>query len=109
MKKKQEITDEEKAARAAYEIKQAFSDTRRFCAESLTVKDMQGRLVPFVWNPAQEKLDEAIRKQRAKGLPVRIIILKSRRVGFSTGVAGVIFKETAFVDGQPALVVAHEK
>src|SRR5215813_3835328 len=96
---KKQISAEEKAARAAYEIRQAFADTRRFCAESLTVEDMQGRLVPFVWNPAQDKLDEAIRKQRAKRLPVRIMILKSRRVGFSTGVAGVIFKETAFVDG----------
>src|ERR1051325_5639645 len=95
-----------KAARAAFEIQQAFADTRRFCSESLMVQDMQGRLVPFVWNPAQAKLDQAVKKQRASGLPVRLIIVKSRRVGFSTGVAGIIFKETPFIDGQPALVVA---
>jgi hypothetical protein len=101
--------DQLKAARAAYQIQQAFADTRRFCAESLMVQDMQGRLVPFAWNPAQDKLDHAVKKQRAAGLPVRLIIVKYRRVGFSTGVAGVIFKETPFIDGQSALIVAHEK
>jgi hypothetical protein len=105
-----QYTDEQmRAARAAYEIQRAFADTKRFCAESLTVQDMKGRMVPFEWNPAQDKLDKAVKKQRAAGLPVRLIILKSRRVGFSTGVAGIIFKETPFIDGQAALVVAHEK
>lgn len=95
-------TDEEmKAARFAYEVKQAFADTRRFCSESLMVQDMKGRLVHFVWNPAQDKLDQAVKRQREAGLPVRLIIVKSRRVGFSTGVAGFIFKETPFVDGNP--------
>jgi hypothetical protein len=109
MNNEQYTDDEMKAARFAYEVKQAFADTSRFCSDSLIVQDMQGRLVPFVWNPAQDKLDQAVKRQRAEGLPVRLIIVKSRRVGFSTGVAGIIFKETPFVDGQPALVVAHEK
>lgn len=90
-------------------IQQEFYDDRLFCAESLVILDNKGRLVPLRWNPAQEKLAASIDKQRAAGLPVRQIILKSRRAGFSTGIAAHLFKQTAFIDGQGAIVVAHEK
>jgi hypothetical protein len=93
----------------AEQVLAKFADDELFCAESLVIENKQGHLVPFIWNPAQSKLDAAIRKQQADGLPVRLLILKSRRSGFSTGVAGKLFKQTAFYDGQKALVVAHEK
>jgi hypothetical protein len=90
------------------EVRERFADDERFCAESLSVLDEQGQVVPFAWRPAQQRLDEAIKRQQERGKPVRLVILKTRRAGFSTGVAGKFFKETAFVPGQQTLVVAHE-
>jgi hypothetical protein len=86
-----------------------FDDNSKFCAESLIIEDDQGQKVPLEFNPAQKKLDAAINKQQANGKPVRLIVLKSRRVGFSTGVAGILFKNTAFYSGQKTLIVAHEE
>jgi hypothetical protein len=101
------ITDE--LGQMAEEVLAKFADDEFFCQQSLVIEDKQGRTIPFVWNPAQKKLDAAIQKQYARRQPVRILILKSRRSGFSTGVAGKLFKETAFYDGQKTLIVAHEK
>lgn len=43
-----------------------------------------GQLVPFVLNPVQAELRAIIDEKLAAGLPVRLIILKSRRMGVST-------------------------
>jgi hypothetical protein len=85
-----------------------FEDTATFARESLAVLNAKGRTVPMLLNPAQIKLDETIRKIRARKRPVRIVILKSRRAGFSTGVAATLFKETPFRTGQKTLIVAQE-
>jgi hypothetical protein len=99
----------EKLGQMAEQVLAKFADDEFFCGQSLLIENKQGHLVPFIWNPAQKKLDAAICQQQTARQPVRILILKSRRSGFSTGVAGKLFKETAFYDGQKTLVVAHEK
>src|SRR5262249_23299090 len=97
-----------RAGENAKRILTSFQDDELFCRESLTVQDKQGRLVPFIWGPAQRRLFEAIDRQRLKGLPVRIIYLKGRQVWVSTAVAGKFWKEIAFNDGQRAQVYAHD-
>ncbi len=91
------------------DLHEGFNDDRRFAAESLVVANESGDLVPLIWRTAQERLDTAIKTQQRKGKPVRIIILKSRRAGFSTGVAAKLFKHTAFYPGQATLIVSHIK
>jgi hypothetical protein len=85
-----------------------FQDLPKFAAESLTIANKQGAIVDLIFNRSQLKLVEAVRKQREKGRPVRLLIDKSRRQGLTVGIAALMFQETAFVDGQPALIVAHE-
>lgn len=68
-----------------------------------------GLVIPFHWNNAQRRLNEAMERQRARGKPIRIVVLKARQVGFSTSVAGKFWKETAFLPGQKTLIVAQEK
>lgn len=96
------------AQRFLARLYQRFQGGVEFANESLVIKDEKGRLVNLAWRQAQFRLRAAIDKQRALGKPVRIIILKSRRAGFSTGVAGEFFQATAFTPGQETLIVAHE-
>src|SRR5579883_3158621 len=90
-------------------IFEPFQDHETFARESLMIRDLQGELVPMQLGPAQLRLDEAIRRQRAEGKPVRIIYLKARRVQISSGSAGQIFHKTPFHAGQEAAVIAHDK
>lgn len=53
--------------------------------QRLVIEDRRtSRLVPYIPNPVQQRLDDAIRTQALAGKPIRIIGLKSRRMGFST-------------------------
>jgi hypothetical protein len=41
---------------------------------------VQGRMMPFVFRPAQMALWELLAAQRARGEPMRAIILKARKL-----------------------------
>lgn len=101
-----ELTREEEEQLEA--ILDGFQDDAEFCRESLTILDMNGQLVPMEHNPAQKLLNDTIKEIRRRGRPVRIVVLKERRAGFSTGVAAKFYKETVFWDGQKTLVVAQD-
>jgi hypothetical protein len=85
-----------------------FEDDEEFCNESLVVQNKLGKLTPAEWGFGQRRLFEAIHRQQEQGRPVRIIALKPRQAWFSTAVAMKFFKETAFVDGQATMVIAHD-
>lgn len=59
-------------------------DFETFCARRLSIVDKTGTVVPFVWNPLQRKYDAIKNRLRASGKPLRILILKPRRIGFTT-------------------------
>lgn len=61
---------------------------------------------PFAW--AQLGLLKEIERQYNAGLPVRIIILKGRQLGISTGSEGTLFNWTFIHPGTRSLVIAHE-
>ena len=66
------------------------------------------RLVPFAPNPSQSKLLQAMRKQQDAHRPVRIIVLKARRVGMSslTDALGVLHGIAD--EGSLGMIVAHQ-
>lgn len=73
----------------------------------MEAKDKRLGLVPMELGPGQIKLARAIRMQRERGLPVRIIFLKSRRVHASTRTAAHFFQNTITSPGVRALVFDH--
>lgn len=85
-----------------------FQNHEKFCRESLTVEAESKELVPMVLGPGQLRLREGIALQRKKGLPVRIIYLKSRRIQATTGTAAEFFHDTAFHAGVHTVVLAHD-
>lgn len=95
--------------RAIKQLYDGFRDPARFIPEALMVQNRRGQMVPFRLKRKQVEFVERIKTRRALGLPIRIIIPKTRRVGMSAIVAANIFHETAFYEGQSALILAHEK
>jgi hypothetical protein len=86
-----------------------FRDHASFCRTSLIVETEGKDLVPMELGPGQIRLAAAIRKQRAKGVPVRLIYLKSRRIQATTGTAAHFFRDTAFQAGVHTAVIAHDE
>lgn len=87
-------------------LAEEYLDHDAFCGR-MTIRDKQGIEVPLVLTPAQKKLAEVANEIRAKSQPVRLVVLKARRVHMSVGVASLVFKEIAFVPGQQGSVYAH--
>jgi hypothetical protein len=77
----------------------------RHCAKIIGTNFRLIDLEPYPW---QLKLDAALEAQRAAGLPQRAIILKARKLGFSTWVAAKLMQRLTMFPFQKALVVAHD-
>ena len=75
---------------------------------NLVIIDMDAELVPLRLNDNQMRLFATIERQRAAGVPVRIIILKGRKSGMSTGVAARYFTEVNNRPNRAAFVCAHD-
>lgn len=85
-----------------------FRDHASFCRSSLVVETEAKTIVPMELGPGQLLLRDAIKRQRSKGIPVRIIFLKSRRIQATTGTAAQFFQGTAFQAGVHTAVLAHD-
>lgn len=83
-----------------------FDDHQLFCRESLSIRDRSGSVVPLELEPSQLKLNRAIERQRARKKPIRLVILKTRRSGFTTGVCAEMFHQVPFFPGRKGLIVA---
>lgn len=67
-----------------------------------------GDLIGLVPNSQQREVLAAIAAQRAAGVPVRLLILKARQIGFSTISEAVLFLDTFDRPHRRALVAAHD-
>jgi hypothetical protein len=75
------------------------------CAKIL---NKQRKLVPAIPRPWQLDFDDLLEAQRARGLPMRAIILKARKLGFSTWVALKFLQRVTQLEYQQAIVVAQD-
>jgi hypothetical protein len=71
-----------------------------------TIKDKRGRIVTFVPNKHQLRLNALIKEAWDAEEPIWIIILKARQVGFSTGVGEDFYCITAWQQGITGIIVA---
>lgn len=83
-------------------------DAKKFIENFLQIKTKEGRIVPFRLNESQNKLYEAIQKQKQADKPVRIIILKARQMGFSTLTEGLIFHDAVTHFLHSAMIITHK-
>ena len=76
--------------------------------QHLKVVNTDDQLVPFRPNDVQQHIYKVILMQRRAGKPVRIIVLKSRREGVSTGTAAYYYARTHLKPYHSAFVSAHD-
>lgn len=87
-----------------------FDDYPRYAATFLRVKHPDyGTLVPLKLKPIQQRINEAIDAQLATGRPARVQILKFRRGGVSTVIAGKFFHRVVTRGHQRGQVIAHRR
>ena len=82
---------------------------RAYIERFLKIRDKKGRIVPLVLNAPQDRLYETVKELRAQGMPVRILVLKARQMGFSTVIEAILFWATATARNVAALVMAHRE
>lgn len=85
------------------------SDLEYFAKHNLKIRPKAGGLIPFEFNPVQQKLHKIIEEQRAKTGRVRIVVLKARQEGVSTYTAARYYHKTIKNPGFLTAIVAHEK
>jgi hypothetical protein len=79
-----------------------------FAEKVLRVQSIDGKIVPLVLNRPQMVLHAIIERTKALGRPVRIIGLKSRRMGFSTYFSARNYHKTSLRKNRYAVQVTHE-
>lgn len=85
------------------------SDYEWYSSNFLRIVNKAGESVPFVWNKPQYKLAAAVQWQMDRGLPIRVVVLKSRRVGISTWVQGFLFHRGHLRENRTGLTIAHKE
>lgn len=81
---------------------------REYIEKCLKIRNKQGNIVPFRLNGPQGRLYDQIKELREQGIPVRIIVLKARQMGFSTLIEAIIFWAAATARNVAGLVMAHQ-
>lgn len=80
-----------------------------FCKHVLKIKDKEtGKIIPFVFNKAQQYLHENIEKQKRTIGKVRALVLKGRQQGSSTYCGARGYFTTTRSKGKSAFVMAHD-
>lgn len=97
------------------ELKQLKDDYHLYFEKCLKIRDKSGMIIPFVTNPAQDKLIKIIEDWKAsepdekKRPTLYIIILKARQLGFSTAAEGVFFHDLNFSFNKVAMIVSYDE
>ena len=65
-----------------------------------------GKIIPFKFNPPQERLWESICDDWNNNVPIRYVILKARQMGFSTLIEAFLFVLTTFQPYMKSIIVA---
>lgn len=84
-------------------------NVRKYIEEFLKIKSKSAEIIELKLTPAQDKLYRAIVEKYKAGVPIRIIILKARQLGFSTLVEAIIFVLCVTNHNISSAVVTHEK
>jgi hypothetical protein len=87
--------------------KRLVTDFPFYAKSALKIRTKAGDIRPFVLNPAQKILDDAVSKQLTAEGKVRVIILKARQQGLSTYTGGYLYHSVSQRQAQKALVVTH--
>ena len=94
---------------AAAFIDESIRDRDFYFLNALKIEPKEGgRIIPLDMRPAQRALMDLIDRIRAQGRAPRIVILKARRLGFSTVMCAETFRTVHLSSHKQCLMVAHK-
>ncbi len=79
-----------------------------FARHALMIKDKDGKLIPFIFNKAQDYLHTCLEKQLRDVGYVRALVLKGRQEGCSTYVSGRFYHKATRQSGKAVFILSHE-
>lgn len=82
---------------------------REWIERYFPIRDKAGKIHPLKLNRAQRRLESWIMQMEMAGVPVRIIILKARQMGFSTYVQACMFEKLLREKNFRGLIIADNK
>lgn len=85
------------------------TDSQWYIENFLKIRDKTASIIPFKLNKAQNIVMREIEADKAKGKPLRYIVLKARQMGLSTLFEGLIFHDTSTNENKNSLIIAHEE
>ncbi len=85
-----------------------LQDPKKYIESFLYIKTKKNEIVRFRLNSAQKRLYDLIMRLQAEGRPVRILILKSRQMGFSTLTEALIYYKTATKKNVNSFIITHK-
>jgi len=86
---------------------EALKDSEIFAEEYIKIVDKNGNQVPLKHNSVQRRIHATKKKLRGQGKLVRIIVIKPRQCGVSTGTQGDMLCNTGTKENRTGLIVAH--
>lgn len=89
-------------------LTQWVTDRRAYCRDLVKIVTEEGALVPLELNDAQTLFFDILDDIERRGLPRRVVVLKARREGISTAVAGRFFHSVATRKHRYATIISHE-
>jgi hypothetical protein len=110
-KRLERITDEaERSKFGRGALRMLWPSERQYIEKTHFIRSKKGGEVTLLkLNYAQEKLYEVMQKQAAEGLPLRIIILKARQLGFSTFIQSWQYEQCDRQKNHCALTISYDE
>lgn len=81
---------------------------RAYIEKYIKIVDKNNNLINLNFNYAQAKLYETIKELRKEEKPIRIIILKARQLGLSTGTESILFANTVLNFNIRTGIITHK-
>jgi hypothetical protein len=86
----------------------ALSDYRNFSKSYIKITNKKGQTVPLEQNYVQQQIHNKMVELRSKGIPPKIIVLKSRQMGVSTDTQGRMIYETCTKTNRNGFIVSQD-
>ncbi len=87
----------------------AKEDYNIFSEQYIKITNKKGQQVPLKQNFVQMQIHNKIKELQSQGIPPRLIILKSRQMGASTGIQGRMVYQTSTKENRNGFIVSHEE
>lgn len=84
-----------------------YRDPVDYIEKLLVIRNKRGKVIPFILNDVQRRVQEKKREAIAKGRPARFLVLKSRRMGITTLEQALNFWTVAMHPNRQVLTLAH--